>query len=210
MRSFYGSTGGLPLNKPIVGVAATPDGQGYWLVGLRRRDLLVRRCAFYGSTGGLPLNKPIVGVAVTPDGRATGLWLGRRDLLLRRCAFYGSTGGLPLNKPIVGVAATPAARATGLCLRRRDLLLRRCALLRLHRKHALEQADRGGGRDPDGQGYWLVGSDGGIYSFGDAHFYGSTGSMLLNKPIVGVAATPDGPIGPAVGFENSLLSAKHP
>ena len=24
-------------------------------------------------------------------------------------------------------------------------------------------------------GYWLVADDGGIFSFGDAHFYGSTG-----------------------------------
>ena len=45
---------------------------------------------------------------------------------------------------------------------------------------------------PDGQGYWLVASDGGIFSFGDATFYGSTGSTRLNKPIVAMAATPDG------------------
>ena len=41
-------------------------------------------------------------------------------------------------------------------------------------------------------GYWQVGSDGGIFSFGAAQFYGSTGSMHLNKPVVGMAATPDG------------------
>ena len=40
---------------------------------------------------------------------------------------------------------------------------------------------------PDGKGYWLVGSDGGVFSFGDASYYGSTGAMTLNKPIVGVA-----------------------
>ena len=45
---------------------------------------------------------------------------------------------------------------------------------------------------PDGGGYWLVASDGGIFYYGDAHFYGSTGSMQLNQPIVGMAATPDG------------------
>ena len=28
---------------------------------------------------------------------------------------------------------------------------------------------------PDGKGYWLVASDGGIFTFGDAAFYGSTG-----------------------------------
>jgi hypothetical protein len=45
---------------------------------------------------------------------------------------------------------------------------------------------------PDGRGYWLVASDGGVFSFGDTVYYGSTGGMHLNKPIVGMAATPDG------------------
>jgi hypothetical protein len=45
---------------------------------------------------------------------------------------------------------------------------------------------------PDGAGYWMVGSDGGVYASGDAGFYGSTGNLHLNKPIVGMAATPDG------------------
>jgi len=45
---------------------------------------------------------------------------------------------------------------------------------------------------PDGKGYWLVASDGGIFNYGDATFEGSTGSLQLNKPIVGMAATPDG------------------
>ena len=41
-------------------------------------------------------------------------------------------------------------------------------------------------------GYWMVASDGGIFSFGDAAFLGSTGSIELNQPIVGMAATPSG------------------
>ncbi len=45
---------------------------------------------------------------------------------------------------------------------------------------------------PDGQGYWLVASDGGIFTFGDAGYFGSTGGMRLNQPIVGMAAAPDG------------------
>jgi hypothetical protein len=39
--------------------------------------------------------------------------------------------------------------------------------------------------------YWLVASDGGIFSFGGAKFYGSTGGTVLNKPVVGMAATHD-------------------
>ena len=45
---------------------------------------------------------------------------------------------------------------------------------------------------PDGGGYWLVASDGGVFAFGDAAFHGSTGNIRLTKPVVGMAATPDG------------------
>jgi cell wall-associated NlpC family hydrolase len=45
---------------------------------------------------------------------------------------------------------------------------------------------------PDHHGYWLAASDGGIFSSGDAHFYGSTGALTLNRPIVGMTPTPDG------------------
>jgi hypothetical protein len=39
----------------------------------------------------------------------------------------------------------------------------------------------------DGHGYWLVGSDGGIFPFGDAAGLGSTGGQHLNAPIVAMA-----------------------
>ena len=40
-------------------------------------------------------------------------------------------------------------------------------------------------------GYWLVGSDGGIFTFGSAQFYGSTGSLRLQRPVVGIVPTSD-------------------
>jgi len=40
-------------------------------------------------------------------------------------------------------------------------------------------------------GYWVVASDGGVFSF-DAPFHGSTGALSLARPIVGMAATTDG------------------
>jgi hypothetical protein len=42
------------------------------------------------------------------------------------------------------------------------------------------------------QGYWLSASDGGVFTYGNAQFYGSTGNLVLNKPVVGMAATADG------------------
>jgi hypothetical protein len=45
---------------------------------------------------------------------------------------------------------------------------------------------------PDGTGYWEVHSDGGVFSFGRAKFYGSLASTHLASPIVGIASTNDG------------------
>jgi parallel beta-helix repeat protein len=43
-----------------------------------------------------------------------------------------------------------------------------------------------------GGGYWELGADGGVFSFGQAPFEGSTGGLKLNQPVVAMAPTPDG------------------
>jgi hypothetical protein len=40
-------------------------------------------------------------------------------------------------------------------------------------------------------GYWLVGGDGGIFSYGSAAFFGSTGSFHLQRPVVGISPMSD-------------------
>jgi hypothetical protein len=52
---------------------------------------------------------------------------------------------------------------------------------------ALNQPMTGGTGSSLG-GYWLVGADGGVFSFG-AHFYGSMGATPLNQPVFSMAAT---------------------
>jgi len=103
--SFYGSMGGKLLNKPIVGMASTPDGKGYWLVASDGGIFSFGDASFYGSMGNKTLNKPIVGMASTPDGK--GYWLVASDggvFSFGDASFYGSMGGKPLNKPVVGMA----------------------------------------------------------------------------------------------------------
>ncbi len=47
--------------------------------------------------------------------------------------------------------------------------------------------------DPDSAaGYWLLGADGGVFSFGEAPFHGSTGDRILNQPAVAMAPVPGG------------------
>ena len=43
---------------------------------------------------------------------------------------------------------------------------------------------------PFSSGYRLVASDGGVFAFGDAPFFGSAGAIRLNQPVVGMASTP--------------------
>jgi hypothetical protein len=163
------------LNRPLVGMAATPDGGGYWLVASDGGVFSEGDAAFYGSTGGMQLNKPIVGMAPTPDGK--GYWLVASDggvFSEGDAAFYGSTGGMPLNKPIVGMAPTPDGKGYWLVASDGGVFAEGDAAFygstgAIH----LNSPIVGMAPTPDGKGYWLVASDGGVFSYGDAAFYGS-------------------------------------
>jgi hypothetical protein len=182
------------LNAPIVGMAPTPDGGGYWMVGSDGGVYASGDAQFYGSTGSLHLNKPIVGMAATPDGK--GYWFVGSDggiFAYGDAQFYGSTGSLHLNKPIVGMAATPSGNGYWLVASDGGIFAYGDAQFygstgSLH----LNKPVVGMAPTPDGGGYWFVASDGGIFAYGDAKFYGSTGSLSLNEPIVGMTPTPDG------------------
>ena len=43
-----------------------------------------------------------------------------------------------------------------------------------------------------GDGYWLVARDGGVFTFGEADFRGSTGAMTLDAEVIDMAVSPDG------------------
>jgi hypothetical protein len=192
--AFHGSAGSLTLNKPIVGMASTPDSLGYWLAASDGGIFSFGDAQFYGSTGSIVLNRPIVGMAATPDGR--GYWLVASDggiFAYGDAQFYGSTGSLTLNRPIVGMATTPDGR--GYWLVASDGGIFAFGDAGFHGSTgslALNRPVVGMASTPSGRGYWLVASDGGIFAFGDAQFSGSTGSLALNRPIVGMASTLDG------------------
>jgi hypothetical protein len=189
--AFYGSTGGTPLNEPVVGMASTPDGKGYWLVASDGGIFAYGDAAFYGSTGGTHLNQPVVGMASTPDGK--GYWLVASDggiFAYGDAAFYGSTGGTHLNQPVVGMASTPDGKGYWLVASDGGIFAYGdAAFYGSTGGTHLNQPVVGMAATPFGQGYWLVASDGGIFAYGDAAFYGSTGGTHLNQPVVSMAAS---------------------
>ena len=93
---------------PYVGIAPTPDGQGYWAVTTGGNVYGFNTAVWYGGLGGTHINQPIVGMASTLDGH--GYWLVAADggiFSFGDATFYGSTGNIHLNKPIVGMTASP-------------------------------------------------------------------------------------------------------
>ena len=191
---FYGSTGNLHLNAPIVGMAATPDDAGYWLVASDGGIFAFGDAIFYGSTGNLPLNAPIVAMTPTPDGG--GYWLIASDggvFAFGDASFYGSTGSLALNSSIVGMAST--IDGLGYWLVASDggiFAFGDATFFGSAGGLPLDKPIVAMTTDPAGNGYWLVASDGGIFSFGNVGYYGSTGGIPLNAPIVGTDRTADG------------------
>jgi hypothetical protein len=192
--AFYGSMGGQPLDKPVVGIAPTLNGGGYWEVASDGGIFNFGAAGFDGSMGGQPLNEPMVGIAAGPEGG--GYWEVASDggiFNFGDAGFDGSMGGKPLNEPIVGIAAAPDGG--GYWEVASDGGIFSFGTATFHGSMGGKPLNKpivGMAATPDGGGYWLVASDGGVFSFGDATFYGSTGSLHLNAPITGIAPTSDG------------------
>ncbi len=182
----------LEPNAPLVGMAATPNGQGYWLVGADGGIFTFGDAGYFGSMGGKPLNQPIVGMAATPNGQ--GYWLVGADggiFTFGDAGYFGSMGGKPLNQPIVGMAATPNGQGYWLVGADGGIFaFGDAGYLGSMGGKPLNQPIVGMAATPNGQGYWLVASDGGIFAFGDASFEGSLGGRRLSAPIVSMAAVP--------------------
>jgi SpoIID/LytB domain protein len=190
---FYGSTGGMTLNKPVVGMAATHDAAGYWEVASDGGIFSFGDAAFFGSVPqvlapGQQLNQSIVSMAATPDGG--GYWLVASDggiFNFGDADFYGSTGSMVLNKPIVGMVPTHDGRGYWLVASDGGIF-------------AFGDAGFYGslGSDPpptpivgvaptsDGGGYWMLEANGTVHAFGDAQ----TASPSNDSPGIALAKTP--------------------
>ena len=189
--AFYGSTGSLRLNKPVVGMAATPNGKGYWLVASDGGIFAFGDAGFYGSTGSMHLNSPIVGMVSTIDAR--GYWLVASDggvFAFGDARFYGSTGSLRLNSPIVGMVSTIDGKGYWLVASDGGVFSFGDAPFygSLGGQHlaapvsAMAPGYLGGG-------YWLVTQNGDVYPFGDARYEGEPGDAPGGYRIVGMASS---------------------
>jgi hypothetical protein len=184
----YGSMRGRALSQPVVGMAPTKSGKGYWLVARDGGIFSFGDAKFYGSTGNLRLNQPIVGM--TASGGGAGYWFVAADggiFSYGDARFFGSTGALRLPAPIVGMASTATGRGYWLVARNGTVYPFGDA-----RSYGSGSGTVTGiTATATGRGYWLVAADGSVRAFGDAHALPAAGAATPT-PTVAVAATPDG------------------
>jgi hypothetical protein len=197
----------MTMSSAITGMAATPDGEGYWLVGTDGGIFAYGDAAFEGSLGSIKLNGPVVAMTSTADGK--GYWLSAIDggvFAFGDAKFYGSMGGTSLNGPIVGIAATPDGDGYWLIAADGGVFAFGDAGFygSMGATH-LAAGVTGIAATHDGKGYWMVAGDGGVFAFGDAGFYGSKGSKPPSSSIAGMATTPDGDGYWMVGNDGSVF-----
>ena len=188
----------------IAGMAATPSGQGYWLVDHAGAVHHFGDARSFGSLAGKRLNQPIVGMAATPTGN--GYWLAAADggiFAFGDAPFDGSTGSIRLQKPIVGISSANPTGAPGsnppsttTTSTSTTTTTSTTATTSTTTPLTVPPTTTTTTAPPSPRpaftaGYRMVASDGGVFDF-DARFYGSTGRMRLNRPVVGMAQTPTG------------------
>jgi hypothetical protein len=159
---FYGSTGNLKLQRPVVGIVPTSNDGGYWLDATDGGVFSFGDTQFFGSIpclglhpagSGLPnsLAAPIVGMVPSIDDG--GYFMVASDggvFAFGDAHFAGSCPGIG-GCSGAAVAVMP---------------------------------------DASGNGYWLVTASGTVYTFGDAGYYGAPGNT--GSPVTSAVRTPDG------------------
>ena len=152
---FYGSTGNLKLQRPVVGISPTASRSGYWLVASDGGVFAYGDAGFVGSIPGVGLHPagsglpnslaaPIVGIVPSRDGG--GYFMVASDggvFAFGDAHFAGSCPG-------IGGCSGAAV----------DVM-----------------------PDASGNGYWIVTSTGNVYGFGDAAFYGSPGHGTVTSAV---------------------------
>jgi peptidoglycan hydrolase-like amidase len=195
---FHGSTGGMRLNRPVVGMAATHDAGGYWEVASDGGVFSFGDAHFWGSTGSIVLNKPMVGMAVTPDGG--GYWLIASDggvFAYGDAGFFGSLGGAPPATALVGVAPTPGgggywvlgANGTVYPFGNAPRVGVGAVSPGLS---AMKSPMTGLIPDLSGQGFDAVNGSGQVFAYGDAPWFGDVTTAVpgYSGHAVGIAVTP--------------------
>jgi hypothetical protein len=178
---------GTPAD-PVVGAAATPDGDGEWLVTRSGRVVALGSAT---AAGGVQLadGDKVVGIAAAPNG--TGYWVAMASGRVQALGGAEDAGGLEgTGEDVVDIAASPeggywlltnAGRVAGFAGAEpfgglgRDTPSGGVVALAAH---------------PTGGGYWVLDRSGAVHAFGTSRDLGSAADQPLAK-VTRFASTAD-------------------
>ena len=159
---FYGSTGSLKLQRPVVGIVPTADKGGYWLDASDGGVFAYGDTQYYGSIPGLGLHPAGSGLPNSLNAPIVGMVPSNDD------------GGYFMVASDGGVFAFGDAHFAGSCPGIGGCSGAAVAVM----------------PDASGNGYWLVTKTGTVYTFGDASYYGAPGNT--GSPVTSAVRTPNG------------------
>ena len=142
-------------------------------------------------------------ISGAPNGR--GYWVTDAYGAVSACGDsgdYGGLGAVHLNQPVLDMAATPDGQGYWLVAYDGGVFTFGDARPEPQNGAPNAPVSLGGQKlaapiwamapTRSGHGYLLVGTDGGVFTFGDARFYGSAAAFRPSTPVVAIAMTPDG------------------
>jgi hypothetical protein len=159
---FYGSTGNLKLQRPVVGIVPTRDDGGYWLDASDGGVFAYGDTQFYGSIPGLGIHPSGSGLPNSLDAPIVGMVPSNDD------------GGYFMVGADGGVFAFGDAKFAGSCPGIGGCAGAAVAVM----------------PDASGHGYWVVTATGHVYTFGDAPYFGAPGPQSV--PVTSAVRSPNG------------------
>ncbi|MCP3911681.1 MAG: serine protease [Actinomycetia bacterium] len=161
--NHWGNASSTAAAEGLVDLASTPDGQGYWMLTATGRLEGSGVLAWSpSSTGPRSLAAGETFTTLAVTPSGNGMWLFTSQ---GRVVDLGDAGRFPAN----GQAGQPDDMSG----------------------FVLNGPVIDSSPTPSGNGYFMVGSDGGVFTFGDAVFVGSMGGAMLNQPVQGLVPDPD-------------------
>jgi cell wall-associated NlpC family hydrolase len=187
---------------PVVGMATTPDGRGYWTVTRHGVVRALGDAEALGEPRPHQLDAPVRAVTATPDG--TGYWLltSKGTVLpfgsaavLRPATPPSAKKALDDASPAVGQAVTPTGK--GYWIVHADGRVNAFGDAAQHVRRvpgspATDAPTVAIAATPDGLGYWTVASDGVVHAFGTARTFPALPDQPTLKRVRALTSIPDG------------------
>jgi IPT/TIG domain len=198
---FYGSTGNIKLNQPIVAMADTPDHGGYWLFARDGGVFAFGDAGYYGSVPGVlgplgrGLNAPIVAAEATPDGKGYQMFAADGGVFsFGDAGFTGSLPGIGVvpNLPITAAVSTPIGQGYLLVAGDGGVFTFGDGIFEGSLGGQAANGIVSLSETADGNGYWVFAANGAVHPFGDAVSFGDASAAPLPAPVVFGTATSTG------------------